>query len=294
MSSTTCSPSPHRVVAFDFGRPIGEGGPGTILDDPRVRSSYLGESGARDELPSRDGTERAAVRLHGVDHAYGGVTALRGVDLAVPQGSVVGVVGANGAGKSTLGRILHGTLAPTGGRRTAGEDLRTALVPEGRALFKTLSLRENLEVAAYAAGIRGADLRARLAETAEWLPPRLRERMGVLAAGLSGGEQQILAIARALMARPDLLIVDEPALGLSPAMVDEVYARLGRLAHEGMTVVLLEQSLGRAASASHEVVVLHEGGIAVRGEPADPTFLHRAEQAYFDGQGDAPVAVAQG
>jgi ABC-type branched-subunit amino acid transport system ATPase component/ABC-type branched-subunit amino acid transport system permease subunit len=284
----------HRVVAFDFGRPIGEGEPGKILDDPRVRSSYLGEGGARDELPARDGTERAAVRLEGVGHSYGGVTALHGVDLAVPQGSVIGVVGANGAGKSTLGRILHGTLPPTLGGRTAAEDLRSALVPEGRALFKSLSLRENLEVAAYAAGIKGAELRTRLAETAEWLPPRLRERMGVAAAGLSGGEQQILAVARALMARPDLLIVDEPALGLSPAMVDEVYARLGRLAHEGLTVVLLEQSLGRAASACHEVIVLHEGNIAVRGEPADPVFLARAEQAYFDGQDDASVPIGQG
>ncbi|MEV6586674.1 branched-chain amino acid ABC transporter ATP-binding protein/permease [Streptomyces acidicola] len=284
----------HRVVAFDFGRPIGEGGPGEILNDPRVRSSYLGEGGVRDELSAPDGTRPAAVHLDAVDHAYGGVTALRRVGLTIARGSVVGVVGANGAGKSTLGRILHGTLPPTRGRRTTGGDLRTALVPEGRALFKTLSLRENLEVAAYAAGIRGADLRARLAETAEWLPPRLRERMGMPAAGLSGGEQQILAIARALMARPDLLIVDEPALGLSPAMVDEVYARIGRLAREGMTIVLLEQSLGRAASACHEVVVLHEGGIAVRGEPIDPAFLARAEQAYFDGEDDAPVPAAQG
>ncbi|WP_030175231.1 ATP-binding cassette domain-containing protein [Streptomyces sp. NRRL S-813] len=283
----------HRVVAFDFGRPIGEGEPGKILDDPRVRSSYLGEGSNRDDLPPRDGTERATVRLDGVGHSYSGVTALHDVDLTVPQGSVIGVVGANGAGKSTLGRILHGTLPPTLGRRTAADGLRSALVPEGRALFKTLSLRENLEVAAYAADIKGAELRARLAQTVEWLPPRLRERMGIPAAGLSGGEQQILAIARALMARPDLIIVDEPALGLSPAMVDEVYARLGRLAHEGLTVVLLEQSLGRAAAACHEVVVLHEGGIAVRGEPGDPVFLDRAEQAYFDGQDDASAPVAQ-
>ncbi|MGW6400645.1 ATP-binding cassette domain-containing protein [Streptomyces sp. NPDC055134] len=284
----------HRVVAFDFGRPVGEGLPGTILDDPRVRTSYLGEGGDLVELPPRDALAATAVDLTGVGHSYGGVAALRAIDLTVPQGSVLGVVGANGAGKSTLGQILHGTLAPTHGRRTAGRDLRSALVPEGRALFKTLSLRENLEVAAYAAGIKGAELRARLAQTGEWLPPRLRERMGMPAAGLSGGEQQILALARALMARPDLLIVDEPALGLSPAMVTEVYARLGRLARDGMTVVLLEQSLTRAASACHEVVVLHDGRIAAQGEPADPEFLAHAERAYFDGEEDAPVAAVQG
>ncbi|MET7924590.1 ATP-binding cassette domain-containing protein [Streptomyces sp. NPDC005349] len=284
----------HRVVAFDFGRPVGEGLPGTILDDPRVRSSYLGEGGDRVELPRRDGLTRTAVHLTAIDHSYGGVTALRGIDLAVARGAVLGVVGANGAGKSTLGQILHGTLAPTEGRRTVDGELRSALVPEGRALFKTLSLRENLEVAAYAAGIKGADLRTRLEQTGEWLPPRLRERMGMPAAGLSGGEQQILAIARALMARPDLLIVDEPALGLSPAMVTEVYARLGRLAREGMTVVLLEQSLTRAVSACHEVVVLHDGRVAAQGEPADPEFLAQAEQAYFDGEEDAPMAAAQG
>ncbi|WP_406102193.1 ATP-binding cassette domain-containing protein [Streptomyces sp. NBC_01003] len=284
----------HRVVAFDFGRPVGEGLPGTILDDPRVRTSYLGEGGDRVELPPRDDLTTTAVHIKGVDHSYGGVAALRGIDLTVPQGSVLGVVGANGAGKSTLGQILHGTLAPTHGRRTADRDLRSALVPEGRALFKTLSLRENLEVAAYAAGIKGAELRARLAQTGEWLPPRLRERMGMPAAGLSGGEQQILAIARALMAQPDLLIVDEPALGLSPAMVTEVYARLGRLARDGMTVVLLEQSLTRAASACHEVVVLHDGRIAAQGEPADPEFLAHAERAYFDGEEDASVAAVQG
>ncbi|MFI9777557.1 ATP-binding cassette domain-containing protein [Streptomyces sp. NPDC051956] len=284
----------HRVVAFDFGRPVGEGLPGTILDDPRVRTSYLGQGGDRVELPPRDDLATSAVHIKGVDHSYGGVAALRGIDLTVAQGSVLGVVGANGAGKSTLGQILHGTLAPTHGRRTADRDLRSALVPEGRALFKTLSLRENLEVAAYAAGIKGAELRARLAQTGEWLPPRLRERMGMPAAGLSGGEQQILAIARALMAQPDLLIVDEPALGLSPAMVTEVYARLGRLARDGMTVVLLEQSLTRAASACHEVVVLHDGRIAAQGEPADPEFLAHAERAYFDGEEDAFVAAVQG
>jgi ABC-type branched-subunit amino acid transport system ATPase component len=222
------------------------------------------------------------IGLRGVGHHYGGVAALNGVDLTVRTGTVLGVVGANGAGKSTLGRILHGSLRPSAGTRES--EVRASLVPEGRGLFKTLTLKENLEVAAYAYGIRGARLRDRLDEVTEWLPPRLRDRLTVSAAGLSGGEQQMLAIARALMASPDVLIVDEPALGLAPALVDEVYAKLGRLAGGGITVVLLEQLLSRALGACHEVVVLHDGSVAARGTPADPGFAALAESAYFGGE----------
>jgi branched-chain amino acid transport system ATP-binding protein len=134
-------------------------------------------------------------------------------------------------------------------------------------------------------------LRTRMDEVADWLPPRLRERLTVSAAGLSGGEQQILAIARALMANPDVLIVDEPALGLAPALVDEVYAKLGRLAQEGMTVVLLEQLLSRALGACHEVVVLHDGSIAARGTPGESGFAELAESAYFGGEHATALGV---
>jgi branched-chain amino acid transport system ATP-binding protein len=271
-----------RVVAFDFGRPIGEGLPSTVLQDNEVRASYLGTNSARTEPEPRTGDEPAAISLAGVGHHYGGVTALTGIDLTVRTGVVLGVVGANGAGKSTLGRILHGSLRPSAGTRSG--EMRASVVPEGRGLFKTLTLRENLEVAAYAYGIKGTRLRTRMDEVAEWLPPRLRERLGVSAAGLSGGEQQILAIARALMADPDVLIVDEPALGLAPALVDEVYAKLGRLAKDGMTVVLLEQLLSRALGACHEIVVLRDGSVAASGTPGDPAFAELAEAAYFGGE----------
>ncbi|MEU1162642.1 ATP-binding cassette domain-containing protein [Streptomyces sp. NPDC005921] len=232
------------------------------------------------------------VRLHGVGHAYGGVTALRDIELDVRQGVVLGIAGANGAGKSTLAGILHGSLAPTrGGRETTGT-VRTSLAPEGRALFKTLSLRENLEVAAYAAGITGTSLRERLEETVQWLPPRLRDRMSAPAGALSGGEQQMLAIARALIVGPDVLIVDEPALGLAPALVDEVYDRLAGLARDGLTVVLLEQLLSRAMSVCHEVAVLHEGVVAAHGRPGDPAFEALAEAAYFNGGPAAATTAA--
>jgi branched-chain amino acid transport system ATP-binding protein len=272
-----------RVVAFDFGRPIGEGPPSTVLQNSEVLSSYLGTTTARTAPPERSGDEPVAIRLAGIDHHYGGVAALHAVDLEVHAGVVLGVVGANGAGKSTLGRILHGSLRPSGGVREVN-GVRASVVPEGRALFKTLTLRENLEVAAYSAGIKGATLRGKLDETAEWLPKRLRDRLSVQAAALSGGEQQILAIARAMMANPDVLIVDEPALGLAPALIDEVYERITRLADDGMTVVLLEQLLSRAMTACHEVIVLHEGTIVARGTPADADFPALAESAYFGGE----------
>ncbi|MFE3858248.1 ATP-binding cassette domain-containing protein [Streptomyces griseorubiginosus] len=281
----------HRVLAFDFGRTIGEGTPDTVLEDPQVRSSYLGTVDGRTRPPELIG-ERSMIRLNGIGHTYGGVVALRDIDLDVRQGVVLGIAGANGAGKSTLAGILHGSLQPARGTRESGGTVRTSLAPEGRALFKTLSLRENLEVAAYAAGITGAPLRECLEETVEWLPVRLRDRMSAAAGGLSGGEQQMLAIARALIARPDVLIVDEPALGLAPALVDEVYDRLARLAHDGLTVVLLEQLLSRALSVCHEVAVLHEGVVAAHGRPGDPAFAALAEAAYFSGGPEAATPAA--
>ncbi|WP_460062280.1 ATP-binding cassette domain-containing protein [Streptomyces sp. YKOK-I1] len=278
----------HRVLAFDFGRTIGDGTPDTVLQDPKVRSSYLGTVGDRARLPAAVG-ERSLIRLRGAGHSYGGVVALRDVDLDVREGSVLGVAGANGAGKSTLAGILHGSLRPGHGAREPVGAVRTSLAPEGRGLFRTLSLRENLEVAAYAAGITGSALREQLEQTVQWLPVRLRDRMSAPAAGLSGGEQQMLAIARALIVRPDVLIVDEPALGLAPALVDEVYDRLVGLTHDGLTVVLLEQSLSRAMAVCHEVAVLHEGVVAAQGRPGDPQFAALAESAYFSG---GPVAAA--
>ncbi|QJY47109.1 ATP-binding cassette domain-containing protein [Pseudonocardia broussonetiae] len=270
-----------RVVAFDFGRPIGEGPPAEIMADEQVRRSYLGVTSAeRPRAPAPTGAA-PVLTLSGVTRRYGGVTALTGIDLVVRGGAILAVVGANGAGKSTLGQILHGTLAPTTGERTVPDLLRSSLVPEGRALFRTLSVRENLEVAGYAAGVKGRELRSRIDDAAGWLPERVRTRLELPAAALSGGEQQLLAVARALIAGPRLLVVDEPALGLAPALVDEVYGRIARLTEDGVTVVVLEQLLTRALTVAHEVVVLHEGAIGATGSPDDPTFAGRAERAYF-------------
>ncbi|SDG89234.1 monosaccharide ABC transporter ATP-binding protein, CUT2 family [Pseudonocardia oroxyli] len=270
-----------RVVAFDFGRPIGEGTPDQVMADEQVRRSYLGVTTAERLRPLVRAGAEPVLSLTGVTHRYGGVTALDGIDLVVRGGAVLAVVGANGAGKSTLGQILHGSLTPTAGERTVPEPVRSSLVPEGRALFRSLSVRENLEVAGYAAGVKGRELRSRIDDAAEWLPERVRTRLGLPAAALSGGEQQLLAVARALIADPRLVVVDEPALGLAPALVDEVYGRIAGLAEDGVTVVVLEQLLTRALTVAHEVVVLHEGVIGATGSPEDPSFAVRAERAYF-------------
>jgi ABC-type branched-subunit amino acid transport system ATPase component/ABC-type branched-subunit amino acid transport system permease subunit len=272
-----------RIVAFDFGTPIAEGDSGTVIKDARVLASYLGEGGEteRHALP-RAGSGAPAISLSGIAHHYDGVHALRGVDLEIAAGTVVGIVGANGAGKSTLGRIAAGLLKPSEGAVTFHGDPRRSLVPEGRQIFKTLSVAENLEAAGFGAGLRGAELKARMNDLQVWMPERVRGRMSVPAGALSGGEQQMLAIARGLISRPDVIVVDEPALGLAPTLVDEVYRRLTTLAAEtGITIILLEQLLGRALAVCHEVVILRDGQIVAQGDPDDVDFTQQAEDAYF-------------
>jgi len=268
-----------RVVAFDFGQLIAEGSPETILQDPTVRSSYLGEVDLEAPASTTGQDDTSVISLDTVSHHYGGVRALEDIALSVAKGTVLGVVGTNGAGKSTLGRILHGSLKPSDGSRTS--HARISLVPEGRALFKTLSVRENLEVAAYASGIGRNRMRRRLAELTEWLPERVRTRMDISAGALSGGEQQLVAIARALMAEPEVLILDEPALGLSPVMVNEVFSQINDLAREGITTVILDQSLNRALKTCSEVIVLRQGEVVARGSSSIDGFATTAEEAYF-------------
>ena len=287
-------PLVDRVVAFDFGTPVAAGPPAEILADPQVRASYFGTGAAVPPAGAATGagSGEIAVRLRGVRHHYAGVTALRGIDLEIPAGSLFGIVGANGAGKSTLGRIVAGKLRPAGGTHelpARGERPRPSLVPEGRALFKSLTVRENLTVAGYGAGLRGSALRDRLDGVLDWLPRQLRDRLDTSAGSLSGGEQQLVAIARGLVCEPTLLVLDEPALGLAPTMVEEVYGRIAQLVDSGLTVVLLEQLLARALASCGQVVVLRDGVAVDRGSPADRAFAARAEAAYL-GAGAMPAA----
>jgi branched-chain amino acid transport system ATP-binding protein len=237
-------------------------------------------------------TTTAALSVAGLGAGYGRFDVIRDLDLHVAPGEAVGLVGPNGAGKTTVLRAVMGMIKHRRGTIRVGEtdvsSLPThriarghaALVPEGRRLFSELSVEDNLLLGGM--NLRDAARTQELLASVFALFPvleRYRERPST---ALSGGEQQMVAVARGLISRPDVLIVDEPALGLAPSLVDEVYTRLTELATStGITIVLLEQLLGRAMSVSHKVVVLRDGVIVATGSPDDDAFAQTAEEAYF-------------
>jgi branched-chain amino acid transport system ATP-binding protein len=216
------------------------------------------------------------LEMRGVRVGYGRIEVVHGVDLSVDRGDVVGMIGPNGAGKSSILRSICGLVRPSAGE-TMFEDriltgmapeqiarLGLALVPEGRHVFKTLTVAENLRL-----GARGADESdARIERTLERFPI-LRERACQRADRLSGGERQKLAIARALLGRPKLLILDEPSLGLAPKMIDVIYELLQSLRAEGVTMLLVEQNAARTLDFCDRCVVLSTGRIRARGSRAE-------------------------
>jgi branched-chain amino acid transport system ATP-binding protein len=215
--------------------------------------------------------------LEDVEARYGPVQALRGVTLDVPEGQIVAVLGANGAGKTTTLRAISSTVRRSGRITFAGRPLRggpeavarvgIAHVPEGRGTFTELTVQENLRLGAYTR--RDRNLRAdidRIAEWFPWLPGRAHQAAGTL----SGGEQQMLALARALMARPRLLLLDEPSLGLAPMIVREIFRIVRELnEREGLTVLVVEQDARIALDAASSAYVLEVGRVAVSGPSAE-------------------------
>jgi branched-chain amino acid transport system ATP-binding protein len=210
------------------------------------------------------------LELRGIEVSYGRIKVVHGVDLRVGQGEVVGMIGPNGAGKSSILRSICGLVRPTAGE-TVFEDrvlngmaperiarLGLGLVPEGRHIFKTLTVAENLRLGAQ--GSSDAWVEQTLTRF-----PILRERGSQRADRLSGGEQQQLAIARALLGRPKLLILDEPSLGLAPKMIDVIYELLQSLREEGVTMLLVEQNAARTVAFSDRCVVLSTGKIRAQG-----------------------------
>ena len=219
------------------------------------------------------------LELRDVDVFYGDAQALWGVSLEVADGEVVCIIGPNGAGKSTLVNAVAGVRPIRNGRiNVDGVDLTrlpahricdagVAIVPEGRRIFPGLTVRDNLDLGAYR-----REARRRHAESLGWvlrLFPRLAERQSQLCGSLSGGEQQMLALGRALMARPRLLLLDEPSLGLAPVIVDELFDVIGTVNAEGMAVLLVEQSVQRALDVASRAYLLAEGRIALAGSSAE-------------------------
>ncbi len=215
------------------------------------------------------------LEVKGLRVRYGGIEALHGIDLEVPQGEVVALIGANGAGKTTTLRAISKMLRPSAGTvRFLGEDV-TALAshqlvargmahaPEGRGIFLNLTVGENLALGAYLRRDRAGI--AKDAERAYALFPILAERRAQVAGTLSGGEQQMLAVARALMSRPKLMLLDEPSLGLAPQVVELIFGVLRDLNREGVALLLVEQNAHKALQLAHRAYVLETGGIAMQG-----------------------------
>ena len=223
--------------------------------------------------------------------SYGAAPAISGANLSVAAGMLAVVVGPNGAGKSTLINAIGGLHPPDGGSLSInGQSLigtpahrycdhGIALVPEGRRLFSGLTVLENLELGSYR-----ADARRKRAETLEevcTIFPVLRARLGAVAGTLSGGQQQMLAIGRALMARPKLLLLDEPSLGLAPAIVLELFRVIRKVNGRGVAVLLVEQNVAAALDIAHRAYVLEEGRIVAKGKPRELAAQPHIQRAYL-------------
>jgi branched-chain amino acid transport system ATP-binding protein len=219
------------------------------------------------------------MRIDNLQVAYGVIKAIDGVTVEVQEGEIISIVGANGAGKTTLLKTIAGLLRPAMGQiEYRGENitkqrpdrivrLGIGLVPEGRRVFPDLTVKENLELGAYA--VRGKTLRKKLFELSLATFPRLQERLKQAAGTLSGGEQQMLAVGRALMGNPNLLLLDEPSMGLSPIVTREIFTLIKKINEEkNISMILVEQNALLALDFSHRAYVLESGRVVMEGESA--------------------------
>jgi branched-chain amino acid transport system ATP-binding protein len=229
--------------------------------------------------------------LEGVDAFYGDLQALHGVSLQISPGELVALVGANAAGKTTTLRVISGTLPARGGRVIFdGQDLaavpahlRVGLgivqVPEGRRLFPFMTVRENLLLGAHAPQARAEQDRS--LDYVLGLFPVLKDRATQLAGSLSGGEQQMCAIGRALMARPRLLMLDEPTLGIAPVLVQRIFETVAAINRDGVTILLVEQNVRRALALAHRAVALENGRVVLSGPARELLTDERLKKAYL-------------
>ena len=233
------------------------------------------------------------LKVAGLHVAYGGIKAVKGIDLEVNEGELIALIGANGAGKTTTLKAITGTLPACKVEGTIsylGESLKgtksfhlvekkLAMVPEGRGVFTRMSIRENLMMGAYTrtdkVGVED--------DIARWFDvfPRLKERAAQMAGTLSGGEQQMLAMARALMSHPKLLLLDEPSMGLSPIMVEKIFEVIRKVSSEGITILLVEQNARLALQAAHRGYVMDSGLVTMGGNAAAMLDDPRVKAAYL-------------
>ncbi len=235
----------------------------------------------------------ALLDVKGLEVAYGGIRAIKGIDFHVNEGELVTLIGANGAGKSSTLRALSGLVKPAGGRVLyRGQDitgtpshtlvgLGIALCPEGRGVFARLTVHENLLMGAFS---RNDDEQiAREVDEIYTMIPRLKERTRQLAGTLSGGEQQMLAIGRAMLARPRLLMLDEPSMGLAPLMVEKIFEIIDLIAKRGTTILLIEQNAQLALENAHRGYVLESGEIILAADSKSLLADPRVKEAYLGG-----------
>ncbi|GGG84280.1 ABC transporter ATP-binding protein [Salipiger pallidus] len=291
-----------RILALDAGQPIAFDIPERIRANDKVIAAYLGEgtlSAPPRKLAHQPGAMDTLI-TDGLTAGYGAADVLQGLRIRVGQGELVALLGANGAGKSTFLRTLAGLVQPTAGRIIMNDasihglpphrivEHGLALVPEGRQVFPDLTVAQNIELGAYRRKDRPGPEEL---ETILRRFPRLRDRLHSPAGLLSGGEQQMMAIARGLMAKPKLLLLDEPSLGLAPAMTEELYAILAELRDDGMTILLVDQMATLALAVADRGYVLEQGRVVAEGS-ADEL---RADKALIDAYlgGDAPAEAAQ-
>jgi branched-chain amino acid transport system ATP-binding protein len=233
------------------------------------------------------------LKISGLKVAYGGIQAVKGVDLEVNKGELITLIGANGAGKTTALKAITGTLPQCkveGHIEYAGRSIKgissfelvkknLAMVPEGRGVFARMSIHENLLMGAYTRNDKGGVD----ADIERWFSvfPRLKERSAQMAGTLSGGEQQMLAMARALMSHPELLLLDEPSMGLSPIMVEKIFEVVRNVSAQGVTILLVEQNAKLALQAAHRGYVMDSGLITMNGNAKDMLDDPRVKEAYL-------------